>query len=256
MYQLIAYLKFLLKSNNQHGVHSPFVYNLVTKCFYDTSKHDEYNAIASYRDELLKNDNVIKITDFGSGSKVFKSDNRSIKAIAKTSGTTSKNTKLLFRMVRYFQPRHILELGTNLGIGTQAMALANPDANIITIEGCPEILKVATHLFSNKNFTNIHSIQGSFQDKIQELSPSKWDFIFFDGHHSKEATLAYFEMLLPTAHNNSVFIFDDIYWSKGMTDAWKIIKEHPQVTVTVDTFNWGIVFFRKEQPKEHFKIRV
>lgn len=228
----------------------------MTKCFYDTSKHDEYNAIASYRDELLKNDNVIKITDFGSGSKVFKSDNRSIKAIAKTSGTTSKNTKLLFRMVRYFQPRHILELGTNLGIGTQAMALANPDANIITIEGCPEILKVATHLFSNKNFTNIHSIQGSFQDKIQELSPSKWDFIFFDGHHSKEATLAYFEMLLPTAHNNSVFIFDDIYWSKGMTDAWKIIKEHPQVTVTVDTFNWGIVFFRKEQPKEHFKIRV
>ncbi len=256
MYQLIAYLKFLLKSNNQHGVHSPFVYNLVTKCFYDTSKHDEYNAIASYRDELLKNDNVIKITDFGSGSKVFKSDNRSIKAIAKTSGTTSKNTKLLFRMVRYFQPRHILELGTNLGIGTQAMALANPDANIITIEGCPEILKVVTHLFSNKNFTNIHSIQGSFQYKIQELSPSKWDFIFFDGHHSKEATLAYFELLLPTAHNNSVFIFDDIYWSKGMTDAWKIIKEHPQVTVTVDTFNWGIVFFRKEQPKEHFKIRV
>ena len=63
-------------------------------------------------------------------------------------------------------------------------------------------------------------------------------------------------MLLPTAHNDSLFIFDDIYWSKGMTEAWEIIKEHPQVTVTVDLFNWGLVFFRKEQAKEHFKIRV
>lgn len=223
---------------------------------YDTSKHSDYKELATYRSELLKNPDIISITDYGSGSRVFKSDKRRIKAIAKTSGTSLKNTKLLFRMVKYFKPKHSLELGTNLGIGTQAMALPNPDAHITTIEGCPEILKVATGKFSNKNLTNIHSIQGSFQDKIQELSPSKWDLIFFDGHHSKAATLTYFEMLLPNAHHNSIFIFDDIYWSKGMTEAWEIIKEHPQVTVTVDTFNWGIVFFRKEQRKEHFKIRV
>jgi predicted O-methyltransferase YrrM len=256
LHQGIAYLKFLLKSSNQHGVHSPFVYNLATKCFYDKAKHVEYKTLAHYRSELLKNTEVIKVTDFGSGSKVFKSDTRRISAITKTSGTTLKNTKLLFRMVRYFQPTHILELGTNLGIGTQTMALANPDANITTIEGCPEILKVATQKFSSNNLRNINGIQGRFEDKIHELSPSQWDLIFFDGHHSKEATLKYFEMLLPSAHNDSVFIFDDIYWSKGMTEAWEMIKEHPQVTITVDTFHWGIVFFRKEQLKEHFKIRV
>ena len=63
-------------------------------------------------------------------------------------------------------------------------------------------------------------------------------------------------MLLPTINNNTIFIFDDIYWSKGMTEAWETIKKHPQVTVTIDTFFWGFVSFRKEQAKEHFTIRI
>ncbi|WP_133758724.1 O-methyltransferase [Gelidibacter sediminis] len=256
MHQLLSYINFILKSTNQHGIHSPFVYNLVTKCFYDRSKHEAYAEIASYRRELFKNTDVIHITDFGSGSKVFKTNDRPINAIAKTSGTSLKNTKLLYRLVNYFKPDHVLELGTNLGIGTHAMALAHPSANITTIEGCPELLKVATQNFSDKKLTNIKSIQGDFNTTLIKLPQSTWDFIFFDGHHSKESTLAYFEMLLPTAHNDSIFVFDDIYWSNGMTEAWEIIKNHPQVTVTVDTFNWGIVFFRREQLKQHFKIRV
>ena len=256
MYQILSYIKFLFNSKNQHGVHSPFVYDLITKCFYDKTYYSEYEALETYRSELLQNLEMITITDFGSGSKVFKSDKRAVNAIAKTSGTTLKNSKLLFRLTRYFQPTTVLELGTNLGIGTHALALANADATITSIEGSEAILKVAEQQFTIKKLTNIHTIQGSFYEKIKELRQHKWDLIFFDGHHSKEATINYFEMLLPTAHNDSVYIFDDIYWSKGMTEAWGIIKEHPQVTVTVDIFNWGFVFFRKEQFKEHFKIRV
>ena len=41
-----------------------------------------------------------------------------------------------------------------------------------------------------------------------------------------------------------------------MTEAWEIIKNHPKVTVTINTFYWGIVCFRKEQIKEHFTIRM
>lgn len=237
-------------------MHSPFVYDLVTKCFYDKTKHPEYKALEAYRSDLLKNSEMITITDFGSGSKVFKSDKRAINAIAKTSGTSLKNTKLLFRIIRYFQPTSILELGTNLGIATHAMALGNTNATITTIEGCPETLKIANRNFSAKKISNITTINGDFKTQILDLKTDEWDLIFFDGHHSKEATLTYFEILLPTVHNDSVFIFDDIYWSKGMTEAWELIKNHPRVTITVDLFNWGIVFFRKEQLKEHFKIRV
>lgn len=210
----------------------------------------------AYQSELLQNSKIITITDFGSGSKIFKSDTRAINAIAKTSGTSLKNSKLLFRLVRYFQSETILELGTNLGIGTFALSLGNPDATITTIEGCAETLKVAQQQLLDNETSNINTFQGDFKTEIQALEQEQWDLIFFDGHHSKKATLAYFEILLNAAHNDSIFIFDDIYWSKGMTEAWEVIKEHPQVTITVDVFHWGIVFFRKEQVKEHFKIRV
>ena len=31
---MLPYIKFLLKSTNEHGVHSPFVFNYLTKCLY------------------------------------------------------------------------------------------------------------------------------------------------------------------------------------------------------------------------------
>lgn len=75
-------------------------------------------------------------------------------------------------------------------------------------------------------------------------------------NHSKQATLDYFDLLLPTITNETVWIFDDIHWSEGMEEAWEIIKNNPKVTVTIDTFQWGLVFFRYEQEKEHFTIRT
>ena len=90
----------------------------------------------------------------------------------------------------------------------------------------------------------------------KNLQPTTYNLIYFDGNHSKKATLEYFELLLPTLTNDAVWIFDDIHWSKDMEEAWEIIKNHSKVKVTIDTFQWGIVFFRKEQEKEHFVIRT
>ena len=199
---------------------------------------------------------VIEITDFGSGSKVFNSNRRAIKDIAKTSGTSLKRAKLLYRLVSYFEPKNVLELGTSLGIGTISMALASSDAKIVSIEGCPEISKFTKQQFEQLQINNVQFINGSFSEIIPTLEHHNWDLIFFDGHHDKEATLIYFEQLLVKAHNESVFIFDDIHWSKGMEEAWDIIKNHPKVSVTIDTFFWGFVFFRKEQAKENFVIRL
>ena len=254
-YPLAAYLKFLLRSTNQHGVHSPFVYNLVTKCFYDKVKFEDYLKIRKYKKRLKKIKHIIEITDFGAGSRVTKSNKRAVSSIAKNSGTTLKRAKLLYRLVKYFDSNNILELGTSLGISTQAMSLGNPNAKITTIEGCHNISKFTKEQFENKGLRNIQIINSNFAKAIKNLDIA-FDFVFFDGNHQKKATLSYFETLLPKAHKDTVFIFDDIYWSKGMTEAWETIKQHPKVTVTIDTFFWGFVFFRKEQEKEHFTIRV
>ncbi len=255
-YPLIAYLKFLLRSTNQHGVHSPFVYDLITKCLYDKSKFEDYSNLITYQKNLLNNHKHIEVVDLGAGSRNMKSNKRRISSIAKKSGTTFKRAKLLYRLVKYFDSNNILELGTSLGIGTQAMGLGNSNAKIATIEGCSNISKSTKEQFEKQGLTNIKVINSDFEKAIKNLDQTKLDLVFFDGNHQSEATLNYFETLLQKTHNDSVYIFDDIYWSKGMTEAWETIKQHPKVTVTIDTFFWGFVFFRKEQEKEHFTIRV
>ncbi|WP_158844416.1 O-methyltransferase [Algibacter sp. L1A34] len=256
MYQITQYFKFLLKSSNQHGVHSPFVYDLITKCFYDKKKYTDYKKIIGYKKTLKENTNSIKITDLGAGSQVMKQEERVISQMAKNAGSTNKRAKLLYRLSLYFKPENSLELGTSLGIATTALHLGNPDAHITTIEGCPNIAAFSKSNFEKFDFKNIKMITGDFNNEIEKLKANTYDLVFFDGNHKKDATLLYFESLLETAHNDSVFIFDDIYWSKGMTEAWEIIKKHPKVTVTIDTFFWGFVFFRKEQVREDFIIRV
>ena len=256
MYQILQYIIFLFKATNQHGVHSPFVYDLVTKCFYDKTNYKAYSQLKKYQASLLKNKQLITITDFGEGSRLKASNTRKIKNICKTSGTPLHRAKLLYRLVQFFKPNNILELGTSLGIATQAMALGTPSATITSVEGCPNISEFAKQQLSDFHFKNITFQNGEFSEVLPILKTNAWDMVFFDGHHNKTATLSYFETLVEKTHNDTLFIFDDIYWSKEMTEAWEAIKMHPKVTVTIDTFYWGLVFFRKEQLKEHFRIRV
>ena len=256
MYQIIAYIKFLYNSTNQHGVHSPFVYNFVTKCLYNNIDYTAYNKLKHYRNLLKSSKTVLEIIDLGEGSKTLSSKKRSVRKMIRVSSSSSKETKLLFKSAQYFNFKSVLELGTSLGMGTYAIALANEYSKISTIEGCPNTSDFAKSKFTELNINNVSFIKGDFTTIIPNLKDTTYDFIFFDGHHNKAATIQYFESLLPKVHNDTVFIFDDIYWSKGMTEAWEYIKAHNAVTVTVDCFHLGFVFFRKEQVKEHFKIRV
>jgi predicted O-methyltransferase YrrM len=252
-----SYLKFLWNSKNQHGVHSPFVFDLVTKCFYDKKNYLEYSILKSYRNSLLQNKNTIDVADFGAGSKVFKSSTRGINQIAKNAGISSKRAKLLFRIVNYFQPENILEIGTSLGLATAALALGNKKGRITTLEGCTNTINIAKNQCQLQNLNTIEFLNTKFEEYLSNciLNTEHYQLIYFDGNHSKKATLDYFELLLPTITNDNVWIFDDIHWSVAMEEAWEIIKKHPKVTVTIDTFQWGIVFFRSEQEKEHFVIR-
>jgi len=255
-YKLKQYIKFLFKSTNKYGVHSPFVYDLITKCFYDKTNYSAYKQLKDYKKYLLNNHNKIVVTDLGAGSKITNRNTRVVSQIAKNVGTTVKRAKLFFRLNKYFKFNTVLELGTSLGIATHAISLANPKAKITTIEGCPNISEFTKDSFKQFKLENIQVLTGNFSNKIETLKHNTYDLIFFDGNHQKEATINYFETLLETAHNDSVFIFDDIYWSKEMTEAWETIIKHPKVTVSIDTFFWGFVFFRSEQKKEHFIIRV
>lgn len=261
-FQIKSYLQFLWRSKNEHAVHSPFVFSLLTKCFYDKKSKPEYAVLRKYRNSLLANKNTIEVTDFGAGSKVFKSNTRVIAQIAKTAGISRKRAEVLFRITHYFQPDSVLEIGTSLGLATAALSLGSQSvgikAKITTLEGCPNTMAIAKSELQLFNFDNVNPIVTEFSSFLGDIQLQTLNFklIYFDGNHSKKATLDYFDLLLPTITNETVWIIDDIHWSPEMKNAWEIIKTHPKVTVTIDTFQWGLVFFRREQPKQHFIIRI
>jgi predicted O-methyltransferase YrrM len=236
-------------------VHSPFVYDYITKGL-GNSGPEIPNNILLYRKALLSNHDQIEITDFGAGSKVFKDNKRVISQLAATAGISGKRGTLLFKTLNYFKPKTILEIGTSLGLATTYMSGYSNGAKVFTLEGCPEIAGVAKKYFREYNFNNIEVIVGEFGLTLPTvLKNKKFDLIYFDGNHLKEPTIGYFEQCLEAAHGKSIFIFDDIHWTNEMEAAWDFIKNHKKVTISIDSFKWGLVFFRKNQVKQHFTLR-
>ena len=147
--QALKYIKYKLfaKHKKGFGIHSPFLYRFVSEVLYGERCFYAYDDIAELRYDLLDSKDEIKVKDFGSGSRVMKSDRRKIKDIAKYSAISEKYGEMLFRTVEYYKPKTILELGTSLGIGTLYSALPDRGATVYTIEGCPETAKIAAQNF-------------------------------------------------------------------------------------------------------------
>jgi predicted O-methyltransferase YrrM len=252
------YLLYRLKAKNRHGLHSPFVYKLVDEVIYDFHAKKVYPQIENIRKQLLADDRIITITDLGAGSHVNNDRKKKISTIAANALKPSKLAQLIYRLVADLKPNNIIELGTCLGITTLYLQNAAPNAKVYTLEGCPETAGVAKENFNRAGLSNINLTTGNFDDTLPGVigKLDQLDFVFVDGNHQKDATLKYFEWCLPKVHENTMLIFDDIYWSEGMKEAWAAIKAHPQVTVTVDLFWIGLVFFKKGQVKEDFVIKV
>ena len=242
---------------NEHRVHSPFVYDLLLSTIYNKKKFYAYIQLEKLRNALSLSNQKVNCIDLGSGSKINNSNTKSVQTILYSSSKPAKYAQLLFRLVNHFQPTTILELGTSLGISSGYMASANSKSKLITIEGCEEIANIAKSNFQKLELKNIEQVVGNFDEVLPTVlkNINQLEFVFFDGNHRKEPTLNYFSQCLEKANEKSVFIFDDIYWSKEMKEAWEEIKKNEKVTVTLDLFYLGIVFFRTEQVKQNFIIR-
>jgi len=251
------YLKYLIKSKIRHGIHSPFVYSFISDVFYDKSEHAEYKKVEKLRNLMYSDKSLINIEDLGAGSRLGNSKQNTVSSVCKKSALSKKYAKLLFRLVKIYKPSSILEFGTSFGLSTIYFSLANPNSKIYTIEGSEEIYMKANENFKLLGLKNIISLQGSFIYNIDKVlnEENSFDFIFFDGDHTYESTIIYFEKCLSKINNNSIFVFDDINWSEEMERAWFYIKNHKEVRVTIDIFFMGFVFFDKRLSKQNFVLR-
>lgn len=151
LHQLKSYFQFLLKAKSEHGNHSPFVFEWIQKVLYDTTKYPAYISLEKCRKRHLQNNETINVTDFGAGSRVFKSNQRKIKSIVKHAGISPYFSKLLYRIINHYKPNTILEIGTSIGLGTNALCLGNKNAIVTTLEGCS-----ATQLVAKKYLEQYH----------------------------------------------------------------------------------------------------
>ncbi len=251
---LIQYITYRIKAKGRHGTHSPFIYSFINNCL--TTKIDK--KFLSQRKKLFKtlkkDPTIIKIKDFGAGSKSL-GDSRKISKIFSTSSSKGKFSLLLYRLSKHYTLKNTLELGTSLGIGTIHLSQGNPEGKVTTIEACPNTYSYAQNNFNQLSTTNILSILSTFDDFLNTYSGEKFDLVFIDGHHEGNALINYLEKLKVHTHNDTIFILDDIRWSKSMLESWDKIILNPSYNVTIDLFRMGIIIPRNQQKKEHFLIK-
>lgn len=255
-YGISKYINYLLFSRHKygHGIHSPFVYELIRNAFNSKGNQKDIELIEALRRVLSSEKGTITRTDLGSGNR---NGEMKIAEFVKRSSVSPRYGRLLYNLSAYLKPATILELGTATGISSAFLAMGNPDARMVTIEGCPETAQLAQDNFNRIGIRNVTCVNAPFDDVLQLtfFDLGKIDLAFFDGNHLFEPTLRYFNQCLNYASESAVFIFDDIHGSEEMSRAWDEICKNEKVSISIDLFRMGLVFFRKGIEKQNFVIR-
>ncbi|GMT45248.1 MAG: O-methyltransferase [bacterium] len=254
-----SYLTYLAKAKTRYKIHSPFVFDLVENVLKDKTEYPEYRKIETYKKNISKSKTIIETVDFGTRSenKHYTTSMEKVGNIVKRRSQHKNQARLLYRLSRHFQPGNMLEFGTAAGISTAYIKAPVPESKIITMEGCASLANVAAGNLKKLGVKNVNISIGNFDVVLPKVLKKfdRLDFVFFDGNHRRKPTLDYFNRCAELAHEDAIFIFDDIHWSPGMADAWNIIKKDERVSISLDVFWLGLVFFRKGITKQDFIIR-
>lgn len=257
---LIKYLfhKLVCRGPAGHGIHSPFIFGFNRDIINSNKYYPEYDDIVNYRNKLGKNREIINVSDYGAGSRVFRSRRRIVSDISRHSASSLKTGKLLFRLVRYFRPGIILELGTSLGFGTFCLAKGDDTgrAQLFSIEGCPEQHAIAGRELRSAGILHPVLICGRFEDELPKLlnNAGKLDFVYFDGDHRKEPVLWQFRQCLAKAVPGTIFVIGDIHWSDEMEEAWEELCRDSSVSLSIDLYYCGLLFFREDIAKQMIRL--
>ena len=264
IFQLRQFLRFYWAAVTKYQLHSPFVFDLAMAVLEDPRWFYAFDDVELLREAALNSDVTLHVTDYGTGGFSEKTAAAApstspvpLRKIARRSASSPGQGQALFRLADWAKPRTILELGTSLGFGTLYLALAARQAKILSLEGCPECAAAARTHAEMLKAGNVQILDGPFEatltsalHKLQSL-----DFVFVDGNHRREPTLAYFEQCLPFAHGKTVFVFDDAHSSPDMVAAWQHICQHPRVTLTVDFFDLSLAFINPDfREKQHWQV--
>jgi predicted O-methyltransferase YrrM len=255
----VKYLKYMLVSRHKkgHGIHSPFIFDLVSRIFWSKVNQDVINTIERIRKKLISDKKTVVINDLGTGPVKSRIKLRKVSDIARNSPVPLKYGILLSNLANQFGKKVIIEFGTSFGISTMYMAALHPETIVFTMEGCLPIAEIAERNFEIAGLNNVKLLKGPFDDLIPYITETGLTpgLVFIDGNHRKKPCLEYFNKMTGISDNETVIIIDDIHYSEEMEDAWNEIKCSKKVTVTVDIYRMGLVFFREGITHKNYLVR-
>jgi predicted O-methyltransferase YrrM len=226
-----------------------------------TAEQAQVDRIETLRKRLYASTEDLVLRDFGAPPLEFELDEkpgwvhrRKLGEFAVKSSKPYRWALLLFKLVRRFQPRTAIELGTCVGMSAcfQSAALQlNGRGRLTTFEGATELAAVA-----RRNLAELmlpaEIVLGLFHDTLapQLRRMDEVDYAFIDGHHDEKATLDYFTTLYPALTARSLVVFDDIDWTDGMKGAWKSIEDDSRVTLSINLGPVGVCVVDKSGGKK------
>lgn len=235
------------------GVHSPFVFNLITKVIEERCPYYSFNDIELLRKQLLQKEDKITYPDRQQKGKVRC---RTIGQIVEREAIRAKHGALLFRLANYFKPKHILQLGPAMGLSTLYLTSYATGLKCIALENVPEFASIAQMAFDKAAHNPIDLRVGGYMDllpaALKEIE--QLDFVFFNTLYEQQNNSRLFKECLKQVHNDTVFVFEGIKASRKMREFWKEVCACPEVTVTIDLYSMGIVFFNKRLHKRDYIV--
>ena len=255
--QIVLHIWFRIRARHRkgRGIHPPFAYKFITEVIFGNDVPG-LRGIEDLRGSLLGNREYLQVSDLGAGSKRIAGEKRSIPHLVKYTAVNRKKGQLLSRIAGYLGFPVFVELGTGTGISSLYLGMACPHSRILTCEGSPEIADLARANIKKMGASNIEVYQDAFLDWLPGILNQITGevSIFLDGDHKGENLLEYCSMIIESDLSKAVLVLDDIHWSVNMYRAWKKLVKRPDVSLSLELFNTGIIFMGYDIQKSHFIV--
>lgn len=235
------------------GVHSPFVFNLITKVIEERCPYYRFYDIELVRKQLLFRDDRITYPDRQQQGRLR---SRTVGEIVEREAIRAKHGRLLFRLTNYFKPQSILQLGPSMGLSTLYLTSYASGLKCIALENVPEFASIARMTFEKAARNPIDLRVGSYKELLPKAleDMEKLDFVFFNTLYEQQNNSRLFEECLTHVHGDTVFVFEGIKENRKMREFWQEVCRNPKVTVTIDLYSMGIVLFNTKLHKRDYIV--
>lgn len=245
----------MLRFRSGFGVHSPFVYHLITRVIGEKCAYYAFEEIELVRRQFYYREQrfpwVVR-----HGRKAGAVLDKPVGEIVRREAIRPKQGALLFRLANYFQPAYILQIGASAGLATLYLTAYSKRSTCIALEQVPTLAPVARQVWEKGARTGIDLRVGEYGVLLPEALAElpRLDFVFFNRAEESGDRDALFDACARKAHTGTVMVITGIRGNRAMRDFWRSVCLRGEVTVTLDLYTLGIVLFNRKLHKRDYIV--